>query len=196
MGQILTPVFTNENPVFVFALASLLAFIAVLEIRFNKLRHTHDHVFLTAAVSIVTAVGFVSFFGNAFAFGAKPWWRPRNYIPTLMTGSILGGQPVGEAVRYQQIMVFMMTTSASLATIIGTLACVFIIIDEQDRLRTDRIHLDSNERRWSLRRTVKGWLWRGDGIRNVNGNGIGSGSGSGKAEGTREEKEPLITDRV
>ncbi|KAJ3015704.1 hypothetical protein HKX48_004429 [Thoreauomyces humboldtii] len=232
MGQILQPVFQNENPWFVAGLAGLLASISVLEVYFNKTRHRHDWMFLTVAFSIVGSVGLVSFLGNAFAFGAEPWWRPRNYIPTLgmllgnaisalavgingvlrqatensdrielalaygasrweaarpvvvestrtamlpvlnnmsvmglisipgmMTGQILGGAPIGDAVKYQQIIIFMITTSASLATLAGTLLSITIIFDDKARLRVDRIHKNVVNRTWSLRAIVEGW-WR------------------------------------
>ncbi|TPX37747.1 hypothetical protein SmJEL517_g00607 [Synchytrium microbalum] len=42
-------------------------------------------------------------------------------IPGMMTGQILGGSPIVTAVRYQQIITFMISASAALASVIATM---------------------------------------------------------------------------
>ncbi|KAJ3162188.1 hypothetical protein HDU88_007109 [Geranomyces variabilis] len=212
MGHILQPVFDKESPLFVAMLTLLLISIAILEISFNRTKFRHDYMVSTVALSTVTAVLLTSFVGNALAFGASPWYRPRTYIPTvgmllgncmsaqavglntimgqatdnkeriemylsfgatrweaarplvveairtallpvlnnmsvmglisipgMMTGQIMGGSSIGDAVRYQQILIFMISSSSTIGTIASCMSCCFIIFDDCDRLRLDRI---------------------------------------------------------
>ncbi|KAJ3170496.1 hypothetical protein HDU87_008729 [Geranomyces variabilis] len=212
MGHILQPVFDKESPLFVAMLTLLLISIAILEISFNRTKFRHDYMVSTVALSTITAVLLTSFVGNALAFGASPWYRPRTYIPTvgmllgncmsaqavglntimgqasdnkeriemylsfgatrweaarplvveairtallpvlnsmsvmglisipgMMTGQIMGGSSIGDAVRYQQILIFMISSSSTIGTIASCMSCCFIIFDDCDRLRLDRI---------------------------------------------------------
>ncbi|KAJ3151988.1 hypothetical protein HDU89_001633 [Geranomyces variabilis] len=212
MGHILQPVFDKESPLFVAMLTLLLISIAILEISFNRTKFRHDYMLSTVALSTITAVLLTSFVGNALAFGASPWYRPRTYIPTvgmllgncmsaqavglnaimgqatdnkeriemylsfgatrweaarplvveairtallpvlnnmsvmglisipgMMTGQIMGGSSIGDAVRYQQILIFMISSSSTIGTIASCMSCCFIIFDDCDRLRLDRI---------------------------------------------------------
>ncbi|KAI8586593.1 hypothetical protein BDZ88DRAFT_482611 [Geranomyces variabilis] len=212
MGHILQPVFDKESPLFVAMLTLLLISIAILEISFNRTKFRHDYMLSTVALSTATAVLLTSFVGNALAFGASPWYRPRTYIPTvgmllgncmsaqavglnaimgqatdnkeriemylsfgatrweaarplvveairtallpvlnnmsvmglisipgMMTGQIMGGSSIGDAVRYQQILIFMISSSSTIGTIASCMSCCFIIFDDCDRLRLDRI---------------------------------------------------------
>ena len=60
----------------------------------------------------------------------------------MMTGQILGGAPVDDAVRYQQIIMFMITASVTLATCTTVLIAVMVCIDNDDRLRLDKITMN------------------------------------------------------
>ncbi|KAI8608666.1 hypothetical protein BC830DRAFT_1071774, partial [Chytriomyces sp. MP71] len=60
-------------------------------------------------------------------------------IPGMMTGQILGGASIDDAVRYQQIILFMITAGSSMSVTSCVLCCLYICIDEQCRLRLDRI---------------------------------------------------------
>ncbi|KAJ1553246.1 hypothetical protein HK096_008651, partial [Nowakowskiella sp. JEL0078] len=60
-------------------------------------------------------------------------------IPGMMTGQILGGAPIGEAVRYQQIILFLITASATLSALISVIACFLVCFDQESRLRLERI---------------------------------------------------------
>ncbi|KAJ3041936.1 hypothetical protein HDV00_008445 [Rhizophlyctis rosea] len=68
-------------------------------------------------------------------------------IPGMMSGQILGGAPIPDAVRYQQIINFMITASVGIATVITVLLCVFITFDESARLRLDRIKKDIKKKK-------------------------------------------------
>ncbi|ORX95816.1 UPF0014-domain-containing protein [Basidiobolus meristosporus CBS 931.73] len=61
-------------------------------------------------------------------------------IPGMMTGQILGGAPVMDAVKYQQIIMFMIAASTSLGTLGAVLTCISICLDSDHRLRLDRIY--------------------------------------------------------
>jgi uncharacterized protein (TIGR00245 family) len=60
-------------------------------------------------------------------------------IPGMMTGQILGGIPVQDAVNYQLIVTFMYTATSGLATVFTVLGVVVNIFDGHERLRLDRI---------------------------------------------------------
>ncbi|KAI9229962.1 MAG: UPF0014 family [Piptocephalis tieghemiana] len=49
-------------------------------------------------------------------------------IPGMMTGQILGGTPIMDAVKYQQIIMFLITASSSLGTVISVLVCAIMLI--------------------------------------------------------------------
>ncbi|KAG0941092.1 hypothetical protein G6F57_006824 [Rhizopus arrhizus] len=57
-------------------------------------------------------------------------------IPGMMTGQILGGAPVSNAVKYQQIIMFLISASTALGVLS---AVVVILIDTRHRLRPERI---------------------------------------------------------
>ncbi|TPX68518.1 hypothetical protein SpCBS45565_g03052 [Spizellomyces sp. 'palustris'] len=218
MGYVLKPVFEQNDPLFVFALASTLILISTVEIVYNKSKHRHDYMFATVLAAMLFSVTLTSFIGNAFAIQADPWWLPRTYIPTLgmllgnsmsgmalglssvlgqaaddkdrielylsfgasrweaarpvcaeaiktallpvlnnmsvmglisipgmMTGQILGGAKIADAVRYQQIIMFMISASCAIATVMAVLSCAFIIFDDHSRLRMDRILKDAKK---------------------------------------------------
>lgn len=60
-------------------------------------------------------------------------------IPGMMTGAILGGASVQQAARLQMIIVFMISACTALATIFTTFAALSIIVDGDDRVRSERI---------------------------------------------------------
>ncbi|KAH6913498.1 hypothetical protein BKA70DRAFT_1370007 [Coprinopsis sp. MPI-PUGE-AT-0042] len=60
-------------------------------------------------------------------------------IPGMMTGAILGGADVAQAARLQMIIMFMITASTSLAAILTSFAAVTITVDNQHRVRGDRV---------------------------------------------------------
>ncbi|RKP23190.1 hypothetical protein SYNPS1DRAFT_10460, partial [Syncephalis pseudoplumigaleata] len=45
-------------------------------------------------------------------------------IPGMMTGQILGGEEPMSAVKYQQIIMFMITASAGIGTVFGVVCAV------------------------------------------------------------------------
>ncbi|KAJ1917718.1 hypothetical protein IWQ60_007700 [Tieghemiomyces parasiticus] len=61
-------------------------------------------------------------------------------IPGMMTGQILGGVPVSDAVKYQQIIAFMIAASTALASLGAVLVCLHTVVDQGHRLRLDRIY--------------------------------------------------------
>ncbi|KAF9555137.1 ABC transporter-like protein, partial [Agrocybe pediades] len=60
-------------------------------------------------------------------------------IPGMMTGAILGGSSVHQAAKLQIIIMFMITASTTLASVITTFACIAVTVDEKHRIRSDRI---------------------------------------------------------
>ncbi|KAJ3060221.1 hypothetical protein HDU98_003780 [Podochytrium sp. JEL0797] len=60
-------------------------------------------------------------------------------IPGMMTGQILGGADIDDAVRYQQIIMFMIASSSSMAVTAAVVSCLYICVDEKCRLRLDRV---------------------------------------------------------
>ncbi|XP_006459590.1 hypothetical protein AGABI2DRAFT_184217 [Agaricus bisporus var. bisporus H97] len=60
-------------------------------------------------------------------------------IPGMMTGAILGGSSVQQAARLQMIIIFMISSSTTLATVFTTFSCIAVIVDAKHRIRCDRI---------------------------------------------------------
>ncbi|KAI9262075.1 UPF0014 family [Sporodiniella umbellata] len=60
-------------------------------------------------------------------------------IPGMMTGQILGGAPVSTAVKYQQIIMFLISASTALTVLCGVICCVRVLIDTRHRLRPEKI---------------------------------------------------------
>lgn len=61
-------------------------------------------------------------------------------LPGMMTGQILAGTPPMEAVKYQIMIMFLITTGSGL----GTMAAIWFgarrLFDERERLRLDRLN--------------------------------------------------------
>jgi hypothetical protein len=57
-----------------------------------------------------------------------------------MTGAILGGADVNQAARLQMIITFMISASTVMSCIVVTLFTLYVCIDSEHRIRSDRIH--------------------------------------------------------
>ncbi len=62
-------------------------------------------------------------------------------LPGMMSGQILGGTPPAEAVRYQILIMFMITAASGFATLIAVWLGARHLFDERQRLTTDRLHV-------------------------------------------------------
>jgi uncharacterized protein (TIGR00245 family) len=60
-------------------------------------------------------------------------------IPGMMTGQIMSGADVMDAVKYQLIMMYMVSTSTALGTVASVLMCVRVAFDEHHRLNLSTI---------------------------------------------------------
>jgi 1,4-dihydroxy-2-naphthoate octaprenyltransferase len=69
-------------------------------------------------------------------------------IPGMMTGAILGGASIPQAVKYQQIIMFLISATTTLAVTLSVTICMIVCIDNTHRLRPDRVTGD------------KAWMWR------------------------------------
>ena len=56
-----------------------------------------------------------------------------------MTGAILGGASVHQAAKLQMIIMFMITAATVMASVFITFTAVMMVVDQQHRVRTDRI---------------------------------------------------------
>ncbi|KAI9472416.1 MAG: hypothetical protein EXX96DRAFT_489590 [Benjaminiella poitrasii] len=80
-------------------------------------------------------------------------------IPGMMTGQILGGAPVSNAVKYQQIIMFLISASTALGVLSAVVTCIRVLIDSRHRLRPEKII----NGRASLRHDLKNFIvdaWR------------------------------------
>ena len=71
-------------------------------------------------------------------------------IPGMMTGAILGGASISQAVRYQQIIMFLISATTTLAVTLTCVICMILCLDGTHRLRPDRV---SGQKPWM-------WRWR------------------------------------
>ncbi|BEJ17543.1 hypothetical protein CspHIS471_0609440 [Cutaneotrichosporon sp. HIS471] len=81
-------------------------------------------------------------------------------IPGMMTGAIVGGKSVEQAAKLQMIVMFMISASSALATIVALWFALTTLIDNLDRVRPDR--LDSRKPafyRWRDRTIERVWRW-------------------------------------
>lgn len=60
-------------------------------------------------------------------------------LPGMMTGQILSGVDPGEAVKYQLLVMFLITGATGMAVILATLGSARALTDERHRLRLDRL---------------------------------------------------------
>ncbi|KAI8385046.1 uncharacterized protein BYT42DRAFT_564494 [Radiomyces spectabilis] len=75
-------------------------------------------------------------------------------IPGAMTGQILGGAPILNAVRYQQIITFLISATTGLAVLLSVIACLNRLIDDHHRLRPERVSKREPSLFRDLRRTA------------------------------------------
>lgn len=60
-------------------------------------------------------------------------------IPGMMTGAILGGSSVHQAAKLQMIIIFMITASTCLASMLTTFSAMLVAVDGEHRIREERI---------------------------------------------------------
>ncbi|KAI8879141.1 hypothetical protein K501DRAFT_257365 [Backusella circina FSU 941] len=60
-------------------------------------------------------------------------------IPGMMTGQIMAGTPIFQAVIYQQCIMFMVAASSVLGVIMAVVSCLAALIDKEQTMRPDRI---------------------------------------------------------
>ncbi|KAK9763597.1 hypothetical protein K7432_009583 [Basidiobolus ranarum] len=60
-------------------------------------------------------------------------------IPGLMTGQIMSGVPVGHAVKFQIIMMFMIAAGTCLGILLVVLHCTSVCLDSKHQIRKDRM---------------------------------------------------------
>jgi len=64
-------------------------------------------------------------------------------LPGMMSGQILGGTPPAEAVKYQILIMFMITAASGFATLIAVWLGARHLFDERQRFSTQRLHAES-----------------------------------------------------
>jgi hypothetical protein len=88
----------------------------------------------------------------------------------MMTGAILGGSSVEQAAKLQMVIMFMISSSTTLATIVTTVLALGMVVDSEHRIRSDRIdgrqHAIWRARSWLVGKVVAGVL---EGVRRVKG---------------------------
>jgi Uncharacterised protein family (UPF0014) len=57
----------------------------------------------------------------------------------MMTGAILGGSSVQQAAKLQMIIMFMLSSATTMASIFTTIAAIAVTVDGDHRIRSDRI---------------------------------------------------------
>lgn len=77
-----------------------------------------------------------------------------------MTGAILGGSSVQQAARLQMVIMFMISSSTALSSIVTTVLALSVVVDREHRVRTDRIdnrpHAVWRARNWLVAKAVEG----------------------------------------
>ncbi|KAH0832981.1 hypothetical protein J3R83DRAFT_11959 [Lanmaoa asiatica] len=106
-------------------------------------------------------------------------------IPGMMTGAILGGSSVEQAAKLQMIIMFMISASTALASIVTTVVTLSVVVDSEHRVRPDRVdvkeHAIWRARNWVFARIV-------DGVKGV----VGCCCGRRKEERVNGLGEPLL----
>ncbi|KAF9261163.1 hypothetical protein L218DRAFT_870942 [Marasmius fiardii PR-910] len=114
---------------------------------------------LTPVISSMSVIGIIS-------------------IPGMMTGAILGGSSVTQAAKLQMIIMFMISASTALACITCTTYAVSVIVDNEHRVRADRVSKPVSWRPlFQVGMTRLGNLWR---------------DGSGRARASSQGSFPLL----
>ncbi|KAF7723736.1 hypothetical protein EC973_001712 [Apophysomyces ossiformis] len=65
-------------------------------------------------------------------------------IPGMMTGQIMAGTPMMQAVIYQECIMFMVAASSALGVVMVVVSCLVVLIDEHQTLRSDKIENNQN----------------------------------------------------
>ena len=77
----------------------------------------------------------------------------------MMTGAILGGSSVQQAARLQMVIMFMISSSTALSSIVTTIFALSVVVDKDHRIRTDKIdnrpHAIWRGRDWLLERLAE-----------------------------------------
>jgi len=60
-------------------------------------------------------------------------------LPGMMTGQMLGGVPPAEAVKYQILLMFLLSGGSGMAAAIAAYAAAWRLTDKRDRLRLDQL---------------------------------------------------------
>ena len=60
-------------------------------------------------------------------------------IPGMMTGALLGGSSVEQAAKLQMVIMFMISASTALASIVATTMTLAVVVDGDHRIRSDKI---------------------------------------------------------
>jgi hypothetical protein len=81
-------------------------------------------------------------------------------IPGMMTGAILGGAPIPQAVKYQQIIMFLISATTTLAVTMSVVICLIVCLDGNHRLRPDRV-TSGKPWMWRIRDNAGYAIWRG-----------------------------------
>ena len=81
----------------------------------------------------------------------------------MMTGAILGGSSVDQAAKLQMIIMFMLSSSTALASVLTTGLTLTMVVDRDHRVRSDRIdareHPVYRARNWVLGKIAAGaWI--------------------------------------
>lgn len=83
-------------------------------------------------------------------------------IPGMMTGAILGGSSVEQAAKLQMVIMFMISSSTALASIVTTILALAMVVDGEHRVRSDRVdvreHAVYRARNWLFGKILEG-LW-------------------------------------
>ena len=77
-----------------------------------------------------------------------------------MTGAILGGASISQAVKYQQIIMFLISASTTLAVTMSVVICLVVCLDGNHRLRPDRV-TGEKPWMWRIRDNIGYAIWRG-----------------------------------
>ncbi|KAI0052324.1 UPF0014-domain-containing protein [Auriscalpium vulgare] len=109
-------------------------------------------------------------------------------IPGMMTGALLGGASVQQAARLQMVIMFMISASSALASIITTLIALLVCVDGEHRIRPDRI--DAREHAvWRARDRLASAVVTG--VRAA-GRAVVDCVRRNKTDGEEEERAPLL----
>jgi len=118
----------------------------------------------------------------------------------MMTGAILGGSSVQQAAKLQMIIMFMISASTALASICASTYALSIMVDEEHRIRGERIY---GRFAWGevfclgnvITRVAGAWRDVAAMAGRVKVGGVLSGTGRGRRDRDEEEVELLSTRR-